>query len=233
MRSGPVQVWVADLRLDPARRGELERHLAADERERAARFHRSIDRERFIAARGLLREVLAARLGIAPAAVGFDPADGGKPRLADRDTDLRFNASRSGERAAFALAVAREVGVDVERVRDELDIEAVARRALSPGELRDWLQLPEHRRPAAFFAAWARKEAYAKARGEGLALRLGGIEATPSPERPDRVRVVGPGHEGGPWEACDLDAGPGYAAAVAAEGEGWPLEVRPLDGWRG
>ncbi|HKG17801.1 MAG TPA: 4'-phosphopantetheinyl transferase superfamily protein [Solirubrobacteraceae bacterium] len=233
MRPGPVQVWVADLRLDPARRRELERHLAADERERAARFHRAADRDRFVAARGLLREVLAGRLGVAPGAVSFEPAGEGKPRLAVPDRDLRFNASRSGERAAFALAVAREVGVDVERVRDDLDVDAVARRALSAGELRAWLELPPARRAGAFFAAWARKEAYAKAWGEGLALGLDRIETTPSPERPDRLRVLGRGREEEPWEACDVDAGPGYAAAVVAEGEGWPLEVGSLGGWRG
>jgi 4'-phosphopantetheinyl transferase len=186
-----------------------------------------------VATRGLLREVLGQRLGLDPERVELTLAEGGKPRLPRPHADLRFNASRSGERAAFALAADREVGVDVELVRDELDVDLIARRALSPAELQAWHELPPARRVAAFFEAWARKEAYAKAWGEGLALGLDRIETEPSPERPDRLRVLGRGREGEPWEACDVDAGPGYAAAVVAEGEGWPLEVGSLSGWRG
>jgi 4'-phosphopantetheinyl transferase len=233
LSAGSVQVWVADLSLAPARRRELERHLDPDERGRAARFHRERDRARFVAARGLLREVLAERLGVAPGEVRFEAAGAGKPRLASPVADVRFNASRSGERAAFAVATGREVGVDVELVRDDLDVEAVARRALSPTELRAWLELPRARRTPAFFAAWARKEAYAKGRGEGLALGLERIETEPAPERPDRLRVAEPGGGADVWEACDVDAGPGYVAAVAAHGEGWPLELGSLGGWRG
>ena len=226
-------MWVADLSLAPARRQELERHLDPDERARAARFHGERDRDRFVAARGLLREVLANRLGADPGEVRFESASAGKPRLASPAADLRFNASRSGERAAFALAAGREVGVDVELVRDDLDVEAVAGRALSPAELHAWRNLPPARRTRAFFAAWARKEAYAKGRGEGLALGLDRIETEPAPGRPDRLRVFERGGRTEVWETCDIDAGAGYAAAIAAQGEGWPLEVRSLGGWRG
>ncbi|MFL5819847.1 MAG: 4'-phosphopantetheinyl transferase family protein [Solirubrobacteraceae bacterium] len=230
--AGEVHVWVADLRVDRGRRQQLERHLSPDERARAARFRRQSDRDRFVAARGLLREVLADRLGLPPDRVEMTATETGKPRLASASGDLRFNASRSGERAAFALASAREVGVDVELVRDDLDVDTVARRALSPAELRAWTQLPAAGRAAAFFAAWARKEAYAKGRGEGLALGLDRIETEPVAGRPGRLRVVEPGAETG-WEACDLDAGHGYVAAVAAEGAGWALEAHSLVGERG
>ena len=228
-----VDVWVADLRLAPERRRGLERHLSPDERARAARFRRQADYDRFVAARGLLREVLAAALGLDPERVEIEATERGKPRLPPASDDLRFNASRSGERAAFAVASGREVGVDVERMRDDLDVATVARRALSPAELRAWLELSPARRTPDFFAAWARTEAYAKGRGEGLALGLDRIETEPAPDRPGRLRILEPGGDAGVWEACDIDAGPGYAAAVAAEGEGWRLELHSLRGCRG
>ena len=41
------------------------------------------------------------------------------------DRDLRFNLSHSGEFAVFAVARDREVGVDVERVRADADLEVL------------------------------------------------------------------------------------------------------------
>jgi 4'-phosphopantetheinyl transferase len=222
-----VEVWIAELPLPARRSAALERHLSVVERARAARFRRSADRQRFVTARGLLREQLAERLEIEPPRVAIAVGDAGKPRLLPPAgaPDLRFNASHSGERVALVLAVAREVGIDVERVRAELDVERIAARTLSTSELHAWRALPAARRRDAFFAAWARKEAYAKGRGGGLAIGLTRVEPLPA-SGPGRFEVAGAGAS--PWTICDLDAGPGYAAAVAAEGASWEVVIKRL-----
>jgi 4'-phosphopantetheinyl transferase len=207
--------------------GELEGHLGSGERKRAARFHRSVDRERFVATRGLLRELLGQALNLEPAAVEIVVGEDGKPALEPGTGDLRFNASHSGERAAFALAWGREVGIDVERVRDDFELERVARRTFSPSELEAWRAMPPPERRETFYAAWTRKEAYAKGRGKGLGLGLDRIETALGPG--GRLRVLEGGHPVAPaWTVADLDLGPGYAGAVAAEGEDWRLIVREL-----
>jgi 4'-phosphopantetheinyl transferase len=220
-------VWIARLGLDPPRMSELEEYLDSAEQARAARFHRSADRDRFVATRGLLRELLGALLGVEPAAVELTVRDAGKPALARDAGDVRFNVSHSGERAAFAVARSREVGIDVERRREGFDAERVARRTFSPSELEAWRALPAAERSDAFYAAWTRKEAYAKGRGEGLGLALDRIETAPGPS--GRWRVVEGGRSAAPaWTVADLDLGAGYAGAVAAEGEDWRLIVREL-----
>jgi 4'-phosphopantetheinyl transferase len=220
-----VRVWIAQLPPDRARLAALEEHLSPVERARADRFRRRADRERFVAARGLLRELLASRTGTAPGSVEIAMRDDGKPVLPG-DGELRFNASHSGDRAAFALARGLEVGIDVERVRADRDVDAVAARALSRAELEAWRALSADRRRDAFYAAWVRKEAYAKARGEGLRVDLQAIATQPSGAR--RWRVVE--RDGAPaaWTGADLELGPGYAGAVVAEAERWELHVEDL-----
>jgi 4'-phosphopantetheinyl transferase len=204
------------------RLAELEAWLDPGELSRARRLRRPADRERFVATRGLLRELLGRELGLAPEAVRLSLTEGGKPFLAG--ADLRFNVAHSGSRSAIALASGCEVGIDVERLREDLDLVAVAPRTLSPPELRAWGALAEGERRRAFFAAWARKEAYLKARGEGLRLGLESIEVSPGPA-PGVALARETAAPAPPWAVRDLDAGPGYAAAVCAPGTDWELRV--------
>ncbi len=217
---------MADLRLPVQRLAGLVGHLSSPERLRAAAFHRRADRERYVAARGLLRELLGAELGVEPRRVplGVDPR--GKPVLdpADELTDLRFNASRSGHRGLFAFATEREVGVDVEQVRS-LDMEGVAGGALSERELAAWRALRVAEQAPALFAVWARKEAYVKGRGSGLAMGLERVEPRPT-ARPGLHRVPDPDGAAPAWAVVDVEVPGGYAGAVAAEGEDWALTVR-------
>lgn len=225
MPRAEVAVRVADLHLPAERLAELLGRLSPDERRRAGAFHRPADRDRYVAARGLLRELLAQQLGLDPADVPLVTGQGGKPALdpAAALGDLRFNASRSGRRAVFAWARAREVGVDVERERD-LDLKGVAARTFTAEELSAWRALEPAARTPAFFAAWARKEAYAKGRGEGLALGMQRIRPTPT-STPGRHVVADPEGAAARWTVVDVDAGEGYAAAVGAEGEDWQLRL--------
>jgi len=219
-------VAVADLRLPAQRLAGLVGHLSSPERLRADGFHHRADRERYVAARGLLRELLAAQLGLDARGVPLALDERGKPVLdpAHGLGDLRFNASRSGERALLACAIGREVGVDVERLRP-LDLESLAARALSEPELVAWRGLPAEQRGPAFFAAWARKEAYVKGRGRGLAMGVERVEARPTGP-PGHHVVQDPDGNEAPWIVVDVEVTGGYAGAVAAEGDDWAVTVR-------
>ena len=143
--------------------------LSYDERQRAGRFAGDRERRRFTVARARLRELLGARLALAPDAIELEYAAGGKPRLHPRfGSDLRFNVSHHQDVAAFAFANGREVGIDVEGVRRLADADAIAALAFSPREHRTYLALPPEQKPLAFFNCWTRKEAFVKALGEGL-----------------------------------------------------------------
>ena len=58
-----VHVWHARLTAAPEDYAVLERLLAADERDRAARFQHQRDRERYVIGRGLLRQLLGFAAG--------------------------------------------------------------------------------------------------------------------------------------------------------------------------
>lgn len=195
-----VQVWRVDLDRRPPGVGEL-----AHERERGDRMRDEQVRRRFLAGRTWLRAILAGHLGVDPGGVRFTVAERGKPSLVDGG-DLCFSSSRSAGVGLVALTRDRPVGVDIEKIRSDLDHDDLARRFFSPGEAEALGQLPDgDRRLASFFGLWVRKEAVLKASGAGLADGLSHLDV-----RADLVD--------GRWSVASIEVGPGFAAAVAVDG---------------
>jgi 4'-phosphopantetheinyl transferase len=200
---GEVHVWLVPV----ARAPQPLPILDDEERERAGRFRVDAARKRFVVSHGALRLILGRLTGIAPESLRFarrcghcGSTDHGKPHLSG-SSGLEFSLSHSDGLVLIAVARGRRVGADVERVRSRTDVLAVARHALAPAERLE-IESPstDEKRREAFFRCWTRKEAYLKARGVGLA---GGLGST-----------AGPG-----WQIRSLHAPPGYAAAVAADGQ--------------
>ncbi len=204
--AGEVHVWRAWLDVCTEVFGRLEASLAPDERERAARFRFARDRERFVAARGILRDILARYLGVNAAAPRFRYGEAGKPAL-EGSPELRFNASHSHGLGLYAVALGRDVGIDVELIRPGPAGERIAERFFYPSETASLRALPEEQQAGAFFRIWTRKEAYIKAVGKGLSIPLNSFAAEEVPG----------------WGVRDLDPDPRYRAAIAVEGEGWSL----------
>jgi 4'-phosphopantetheinyl transferase len=218
---GEVHLWV--VAPDAVTGGdELLETLSREERDRAARFHRERDRQRYIAAHGAVRALLGRYVGAEPADLTFVAGVRGKPRLAEGGP--RFNLSHAGGWVVIGVAADQEIGVDVEigsRGDAWLDVAAAA---LSPAE-RSWLAgLPEADRERACYRLWTAKEAVAKATGEGLAL-------------PPAEIVVGPLDAAGPsgaevavrgrrWWLRSFELAPDIVAALASECR--PAAVRLL-----
>jgi 4'-phosphopantetheinyl transferase len=143
--------------------------LSADERGRMARFHRRDDRLRFLTGRGLLRLLLGEQLDEPPDQVALCTGRFGKPALAAR-SGPQFNVSHSGQLVIIAFHPVLEVGVDVEKMRGDVDHDAVARRIFGTGEYLRWSRLEKEEQDAEFFRLWTRHEARLKARGVGFDL---------------------------------------------------------------
>lgn len=224
-----IHVWRAELDQPEDVVERLSRALSPDEQERARRFLLERVRERFVVGRGLLRAILGRYLGREPQRLRFVYGERGKPALAPAEaTDLRFNVSHSGGVALFAVARACEVGVDVERLRPMPRAERIAERFFSPPEIEALAALPTARKVEGFFTCWTRKEAYIKARGDGLGHPLDRFAVTIAPDEPARLSAVGDGDasEVARWSLAGLPAGPGYVAALAACGRGWRVTSR-------
>jgi 4'-phosphopantetheinyl transferase len=196
-----IHVW----RVELDRTSPSPSRLPAVERERAGRIRPVRVRERWVSARWALRRVLGSYLDEDPAQIPFRYRDGGKPELADGTVKLCFNLSHSGPRALIAVASGREVGVDIERIDHDRDVLELAERGLGAADAATVRNAEPETRAAAFHAAWVRQEAIAKCLGVGLA-------APPPPI---------------PVAALPLDAGPGWAAAVAVAG---PMSL-PVRRW--
>ena len=165
--------------------------------------------------------MLARRLGCAPAAVRFSRDAFVKPSLAAGTP--RFSLAASRNIALYAIAQDLEVGCDVERRDPRVPAEAIAEQFFSAREVQALRSLPPDRRAAAFFACWTRKEAYVKARGQGLSLPLDSFDAPIDPGEP--AASFRGGSDGG-WSVRSFEPVPGYPAAVVAPGAGWRLSLR-------
>ena len=213
-----IHVWRIPLAAESEDAASLRPLLSEDERDRAARFHFEIDRNRFIVAHSALRTLLARYLDAETHRDAFHLGPNGKPALAP-GAALRFNLAHSKDVALVALATGREIGVDLEAIDERVEIEAVARRFFSPEECRGLLRLAAERRLEAFFHVWSQKEAYLKARGDGVAFGLDHFDVAPDPGRPaallaDRREPRARGQ----WTLLSLDPGAGFRGAVAVEG---------------
>jgi 4'-phosphopantetheinyl transferase len=222
-----VHVWRIALEMSETMLARLREILAEDERRRAERFHFEKDRRHFTAGRGALRILLARYLARRPEEVRFVYSNYGKPRLADSDNGdhLRFNLTHSHGLALLAITRGRDIGVDVERLRDmERDGEPLAERFFSPREAAVLRSLPPELRREAFFHCWTCKEAYIKANGKGLSLPLDQFDVSLHPAEP--AALLATHHdpmEARRWSLRSLDPGEGYVGALAVEGRSWQL----------
>src|ERR1700723_304187 len=116
-----VQLWRIDLEALGGDESRWQRLLSPDESARAARYHFARDRQRFVAARALLRTILASYLATDPGSVHFSYSKKEKPSLgpAHAGSNVRFNVTHSGGIALLAFTRRREIGVDVEQVRHD------------------------------------------------------------------------------------------------------------------
>ena len=217
LERGEVQVWFGRLDRTPARLARMRTILSPDEAARADRFLMDVHRNRFVAARALLRDLLAGYLAEPPAAIRFAYNQWGKPALAPgfAAADVRFNLSHSQDLALYAFALEREVGVDLELIRGDFANERIAENFFSPAEVAALRALPREHQARGFFNCWTRKEAYVKARGQGLSIDLKSFVVSLAPGEEARFLR---GEECRGWSLKSLDAGAGCVGAVVAQG---------------
>ncbi len=198
---GEIPVWLA--RLDRVHGAQLPPPLP-EVAERAARLRSGDEARRYLACHGVLRAILASL----DLPTGWARDKRGKPRLPERP-DVSFSLSRSCEIAVFAVARGVDVGVDVERIRPLPDCDEIAVRFLAPSQANALLDVPAETREREFFRLWTRTEAALKALGVGL---------------------YGAGQElVGDWTIREVEAGEGYAAAVAVRAAGCSVAVREFE----
>lgn len=239
LTTSEVHLWLAPLEQPAELVSQFHATLTSGEQERAARFVFEKDRRHFTVARGILRALLGHYLQVPASAIRFVYNAYGRPALASPAPQpaLNFNLSHSHQLALYAFAPGREVGVDIEYMR-EMDMDdylAIARSHFSPGEYGTLQELPASLRKQGFFNCWTRKEAYIKTRGQGLAIPLDSFDVTLAPGEPIALLASREApHTASAWSLSIPTVPPDYAAALMVEGHdytirafSWPADFNP------
>ncbi len=203
--------------------------LSNDEHERMARFVFDRDRRVFVITRAHVRMMLSRYAAVAPADWRFIENVHGRPEILDAPQgtpDLRFNISHTEGLIACAVAIGREVGVDVEHIGRQLTHD-VAGRFFAADEVTDLRRLPPADQQRVFFDYWTLKEAYIKARGFGLALPLGDFAFKLNPPDPPAIAFA-PSLDDEPstWQFMQDWPTPQHRLGLAVRREGADLPVR-------
>jgi 4'-phosphopantetheinyl transferase len=221
-----VHVWESSLDRPALVVRRFEELLSGDELARADRFRFERHRLRYVVGRGQLRSLLARYLRAQPAQLRFEYGEFEKPALAS--SDVHFNLAHSGDVVLFAFTRAAEVGIDVELEEARPRDERIAERFFSPVEVATLRSLPSSERARAFLRCWTRKEAFLKARGDGLQLALDTFDVSLAPGQPVALtRTEWSSTEPTEWSLSDLsDERAGYIAALAMRTAAPPVITR-------
>jgi 4'-phosphopantetheinyl transferase len=224
-----VDVWTFDLLASEEQVELAYELLSLDERRRAGRFHSPADRRRFVMGRASLRRVLGEYLEIAPGRLAFEYSEYGKPRLSSPNSGLHFNMSRSRERALIACTTGREIGVDIEWIRSDLEIEDLAQRFFSTAENEKLRAVPSELRHVAFLRCWTCKEACAKAIGKGLSIDPRTLDVSAVLNNPGAPTSVKEEFVVNGWTLVVLGSpAAGYLSALAVEPSDFTIQMRPM-----
>lgn len=230
-----VHIWWATLDHDLSAVARLERELSAEERSRRARLYRVEDRNAYTIARGILRTILASYVALAPSEVLLVYGPHGKPRLADGNTWLQFNLSHSHGLLLIGLTHDRPIGIDVERVREDLAFGEIARRFFAVEEQIGLAACSGVQQAQAFFQYWTCKEAFLKASGIGLSRPLDSfaVDCT-SADAPRLLRDNADPWAPDAWALWVIEPVAGYIGALATRGRvarltafTWPGSCEP------
>lgn len=231
--SETVDVWTVSISSSPELLDRVSPYLSREEQARFGRFRIEEDRIRGALGRGLVRVLLGGYLDTAPAKLEFENNAQGKPLMtpAFAKSAIHFNVAHAGDLVMIAIARGWPVGVDVESTTRSVAHEKLAQRYFAPEEVDALMAVPEEERRSAFLRCWTRKEAYLKARGEGLFRSLDSFLVTPlDAERcSPRLRDVD-SNTVAPWEIIDLGLDPGHVGAVALRAQGSSVRYRYLRG---
>ena len=217
IEEGTIHIWRAKLNLSSMELEHLGNFLSLDEIDRADRFRFPLHRKRFIAARGILRQLLGSYLEVSPNSLTFEYGDRGKPLLANsgRDSSLNFNLSHSQEYAIYGFTYHQTIGVDLEYVKEMPDSLSIAQRFFAKNEYQLIRNTEREQQNQVFFQLWTAKEAYLKAVGTGLAGSLTSINISLDQAEFPSLSIKGDRILGTEWSLYSCIPQHNYIAAIA------------------
>jgi 4'-phosphopantetheinyl transferase len=209
-----VHVWRVPLNISPHAVRRCEEVLSDDEGVRAHTFHFARDRRRFVVVHAVLRMLLGAYEESDPRHLVFHVYARGKPALAGGrgDRRLQFSLSHAHELALMAVSHDHDIGIDLEYRRAIPEAGQILEALFSHGDHAAYLAAADIAKPTLFFQLWTRKEAVAKAVGQGLDSSMQAFDVAGT-NTIVKTGSCSSQHVG--WRLIDLHPEPAYAGALA------------------
>ncbi len=177
LSSDIIHVWIADLEKAMAHAEYFLSILSDDEKKKAIDYKFEKDKNRYIISRGILRELVSIYTGVQPGDIEFLYTEAGKPFFSgNTNSTLKFNLSHSGNFTIYAFSLGKEIGIDIEYIRNLENLNNLAKTTLSDLEFNEFIVSPEEKMLDVFFRYWIHKEAYLKAAGTGITDSIKSIE---------------------------------------------------------
>lgn len=225
----PVHIFRIRLDRPEAEVFAYRKWLSDSEQERAAKFISAHKTREFTITRATLKMILAEMLHEDIKNVRISHEKDGRPCLVNNEHGVRFSVSHSCDWAMIAVTRGREIGIDLEKLRTDIDYDGLSRRFFSPAEYEALQQCNESLRLRAFFAVWTRKEAIVKAHGKGISLGLKNFDVTIEPDQPPRVLATRWQQVDMPdWILLNVNSAPDYIASLAASGGEITISYREI-----
>lgn len=175
-----AHLWRVDPRAlaDPAVHERCMALLSATERARHDRLAAPARRLELAAAHSLVRIALEQSTGTPASAWRVWRDSMGRPLVEGPVDNMHVSITHTPGLVACLVAPGRVVGVDAEQVSPRVPYMRIAEQVFAPRELDDLRELDDNARIDRFFLLWSVKEAFAKARGDGLSAPLDKVEVT-------------------------------------------------------
>lgn len=229
LSSDIIHVWVADLVKALPHAENYFKILSGDEKKKASDYKFEKDRQRYTAARGILRKLLSVYSGDLPERIEFLYNESGKPYLTQ--SDLKFNLSHSGNLAVYAFTADREIGIDMEYKRNLENLESLAVSTLSEAELKNFSTCPYEKREEFFFRYWIHKEAYLKAAGTGITDSIRNAEFIDDMNGNLKLAENSDAYMNKNWTFCEIFPEENYRAVLAAPDENFKIFLNRLENY--
>lgn len=188
-------------------------------KKRAEKFTFADKYREYVVTRGLLRQALAQVLNRDATSFHFNYTESNKPWLDEKinGQSIAMNVTHSHGIALVALSLDRQLGIDIEKIREEIEYEKLSKRFFSEHEY-DALKNYQGDKVQAFFAIWTRKEAFVKAVGKGIAFGLSQFDVNIDPQaEPEMLATRWDENDVSNWFMSGVDVPDGYLATVVAD----------------
>jgi 4'-phosphopantetheinyl transferase len=225
---GTIHVWTFSIEGEPELVQRCRACLSSGEQHRADRFVFARDRTRYTIAHAVLRHLLSRYCDVPPEALRFEASGAGKPillrpALPAHAATLHFNLTHSEDRALVGVSEGRELGVDLEKVRANIEALSISQHYFFGSE-RDAIAASPTPGDT-FFRYWVAKEAVLKAQGIGLGFPLDRFRVAFTPDHDTaRIDTLDPAALSADWTVRMLPCESGWFAAVAARGTDWVVK---------